>query len=504
MLRHIGSIAIAAAIPLLAGVSWHAMATGAAGREDLAEILRPPQSFDTPEPGEESPGGAATSRKSVDNSNAFSNSSGNLEFTREFDFKIGNAVFRKLWVSAPSSTKSSDGLGPLFNARGCQNCHLKDGRGHPPAANWPEEDAMSLLMRLSIPPRTEEERKAIADGRIKSVDDPVYGGQLQTLSVQGHEAEGKIHIDYTDEPVTLAGDRIVTLRHPHYSIEHLGYGPLAPGAMLSPRVAPAMIGLGLLELVPEAQILANADPDDKNGDGITGRPQRVWSAEEQRVMLGRFGHKAGAPSVSQQSADAFAGDIGISTPLVPRPSGDCTPAQPLCLNAPNGEDAAAGTPEVDDKLFRLVSFYSRNLAVPARRNPADSAILAGKAAFHTAGCAACHQPKFVTGPSQDQPHLGGQLIWPYTDLLLHDMGPGLADNRPEGFADGQEWRTAPLWGIGLTQMVSGQALFLHDGRARSIEEAILWHGGEAQAARDAFAALPEADRERLIAFVNSL
>jgi CxxC motif-containing protein (DUF1111 family) len=500
----LGAVAIAVAVPLLAGASWQAVATGATERADLADILRPPLRFDMVEPGEESPGGAATSRKSTDNANAFSQSSGNLDFKREFDFKIGNAVFRKLWVSAPASTKSSDGLGPLFNARGCQNCHLKDGRGHPPAANWPEEDATSFLMRFSIPPQTEEQRMSIAEGRLRSVDDPVYGGQLQPLSIQGHEAEGKIHIDYAEEPVTLAGGKTVNLRRPHYRIERLAYGPLADQIMLSPRVAPQMIGLGLLELVPEDQILAHADPDDKDGDGISGRPQHVWSEEQRRIMLGRFGHKAGAPTVSQQSADAFAGDIGISTSLVPRPSGDCTLAQPLCLNAPNGGDPAAGTPEVEDKLFKLVAFYSRNLAVPARRNSADPNILAGKAVFHASGCAGCHQPKFVTGSSADQPHLSAQLIWPYTDLLLHDMGEGLADDRPEGQADGREWRTAPLWGIGLTQIVNGHTLFLHDGRARGIEEAIMWHGGEAQAARDAFAALPEADREKLIAFVNSL
>ena len=499
-----GAAAIAIAVPLLAGASWQVVATGATERADIADVLRPPPRFDVVEPGEERPGGAATSKKSADNANAFSQSSGNLDFKREFDFKIGNAVFRKLWVSAPASTKSSDGLGPLFNSRGCQNCHLKDGRGHPPAANWPEEDAISFLIRLSIPPQTEEQRMSVAEGRLKSVDDPVYGGQLQPLSIQGHQAEGKIHIDYAEEPVTLAGGKTVKLRKPHYRIEHLAYGPLDPQIMLSPRIAPQMIGLGLLELVPEDQILAHADPDDKDGDGISGRAQRVWSQERQRIALGRFGHKAGAPSVSQQSADAFAGDIGISTPLVPRPSGDCTAAQPLCLNAPNGGDPASGTPEVEDKLFKLVAFYSRNLAVPARRNPADPDVLAGKSSFHAAGCAGCHQPKFVTGPSDDQPHLSAQLIWPYSDVLLHDMGEGLADERPEGLADGREWRTAPLWGIGLTQIVNGHTLYLHDGRARSIEEAIMWHGGEAQAARDAFAALPEADREKLIAFVNSL
>jgi CxxC motif-containing protein (DUF1111 family) len=467
-------------------------------------LIAPAARFDAPEPGEENPGGAATSRSTTTNANAFSHSSGNLEFKKEFDFKIGNAVFRKQWVSAPSSTKSSDGLGPLYNARACQNCHLKDGRGHPPTANWPEEDAVSFLMRLSIPPQTEEDKRLIAEGRIKSVDDPVYGGQLQTLSIQGQEAEGKIRIDYTDVPVELAGGEIVHLRKPQYKIEHLGYGPLHPGIMLSPRVAPQMIGLGLIELVPEEQILQYADPDDRNGDGISGKAQRVWSIEENRVMLGRFGHKAGAPSLSQQAAMAFNGDIGISSPLIPRDAGDCTPKQPLCLNAPHGSDPATGEPEIGERLFSLVSFYSRNLAVPARRSPGDPAVLKGKSLFYSAGCTSCHRPKLMTGSSEDQPHLAHQLIWPYTDVLLHDMGEGLADGAPEGLADGREWRTAPLWGIGLTQIVNGEANFLHDGRARTLTEAVLWHGGEAQRARDAFAALTPDDRAALIAFLNSL
>jgi CxxC motif-containing protein (DUF1111 family) len=265
-----------------------------------------------------------------------------------------------------------------------------------------------------------------------------------------------------------------------------------------------MIGLGLVELVPEAQILEYADPDDKDGDGISGKAQRVWSLEEDRVMLGRFGYKGGAPSLSQQAAMAFNGDIGISSPLIPHDAGDCTSKEPVCLGAPQGSDPATGEPEVGEKLFKLVSFYTRNLAVPARRTPGDPQILKGKSLFYGAGCASCHRPKFMTGLSEEQPHLAHQLIWPYADFLLHDMGEGLADNAPEGLADGREWRTAPLWGIGLTQIVNGKANFLHDGRARTLTEAVLWHGGEAQKARDAFAGFTPEDRAALLAFLNSL
>ncbi len=474
--------------------------------DEIAERIRPTQDFSKPEPGEPLPGGAATSRKSVNHRNAFSHSSGNMSFRAELDFKLGNAIFKKAWVSAPASTKASDGLGPLFNARSCQRCHLKDGRGHPPAGNWPEDDAVSMFLRLSIPPRDAAERELLASRKANVIAEPTYGGQLQDLAIQGHAAEGKMHITYEETPVTLAGGEVVRLRKPSYRVETLGYGPLHPKVMLSPRVAPQMIGLGLLEAIPEAQILMAADPDDANKDGISGRPNRVWSVEHDKVMLGRFGLKAGAPTVAQQSAGAFEGDIGISNPLAPRASGDCTEKQSRCLEAPNGNTDRDGGLEAGKKFLDLVVFYARNLAVPRRRAPGDPEVLAGKRLFYDIGCTACHRPKFVTGPAPGPggKHLEGQLIWPYTDLLLHDMGEGLADNRPEGVANGREWRTAPLWGIGLTPIVNGHSNYLHDGRARNLTEAILWHGGEAQAARDAFAALPKEDRARLLAFVKSL
>ncbi|WP_255448582.1 di-heme oxidoredictase family protein [Telmatospirillum sp. J64-1] len=467
----------------------------------LAPALALDLDFSAPEPGEEMQGGATTHAKLL-NRDAFSHPSANMSFAKEMDFKIGNGFFRRLWVTAPSSTKAADGLGPLFNARGCQNCHLKDGRGKPPASN--DEDAVSMFLRLSIPPQNEEQRALLESRRVNVIPEPVYGGQLQNFSLAGHVAEGRMVIEYEEIPVELSEGEQASLRKPAYSIANLGYGEMHPEVMISPRIAPPMIGLGLLEAIPEEAILALADPDDADGDGISGKPQRVWSLEEDRVMLGRFGWKAGTPSVAQQSAEAFAGDMGLSTPLVPLNSGDCTPAQQACLDAPHGGDPQYDGYEVPQEVLDLVSFYARNLALPPRRDVADPQVLHGKRVFHESGCAACHTPSHVTAVLPDRPEQSGQKIWPYTDLLLHDMGEGLADNRPEGAASGSEWRTAPLWGIGLTETVNGHTYLLHDGRARDVLEAVLWHGGEAQAARDRVIAMPKADRDALLRFLNSL
>lgn len=481
----------------------------------IAKVTAPPRGFEAPEPFEASPGGGATSRRLPD-ANAFSHSSTGLDFADELDFKVGNGVFRKLWVSSPSSTEASDGLGPLFNSRACQNCHLKDGRGHPPLA---DEPATALFLRLSVPagppgasgltppsassdakePGLEPQLAARIEGWIVTGPDPVYGGQFQTASVAGVPAEGRLDVTYAEETVELAGGETARLRRPSYEAADLAYGPLAPDVMISPRVAPQMIGMGLIEAIPAADILANADPQDADGDGISGRPSIVWSEAAGRPVLGRFGHKAGKPTVRAQSAAAFSGDIGISTMPHPDGWGDCTPAQAPCRAAPIG-----GEPEADDTVLDLVTFYSRHLAVPARRGLDDLEVLRGKETFHALGCPACHQPKFVTARLEDDPALSFQLIWPYSDFLLHDMGEGLADHRPEGVVTGTEWRTAPLWGIGLTRTVTGQESFLHDGRARSLLEAVLWHGGEAQAARDGVVALEPADRRALIRFLESL
>ena len=465
----------------------------------IAKVLAPPVDFSKPEPFEAKPAGAATVRART-NADAFSDSSGNMSFARQSDFKLGNGLFTKTWVPAPSSTRASDGLGPLYNASGCQNCHLKDGRGHPP--DGPDASRLSMFLRLSIPGGA---APAEIEGYLATMPEPVYGGQLQDLASEGHPAEGKMQIAYAELPVTLADGTVVSLRQPTYSVSDLGYGPMDPAVMLSPRVAPQMIGLGLLEAIPAADILARQDPGDADGDGISGRAQIVLSVEYGVPMLGRFGLKGGAPTVKEQSAGAFSGDMGLSTPLHPDPWGDCSAAESACRSAPDGQepDARDGL-EVDRQSLDLVTFYARNLGVPERRDLADPTVLRGKEVFYDTGCAACHSPKFVTNRLKDQPEQSFQLIWPYTDLLLHDMGPGLADNRPEGRASGSEWKTPPLWGIGLTAQVSGRSEFLHDGRARNLLEAILWHGGEAQAARDRVVTLPTVDRDAIIAFLGSL
>lgn len=472
----------------------------------IERVTAPTNDFTQAEKFEAKPAGAATVRLR-DDADAFSLPSGNISFEDELDFKVGNGLFRKLWVSSPSSTLASDGLGPLYNARGCQNCHLKDGRGHPPE---PEKSGGSMFLRLSVPADDEAAKTEIEKYLAQSDHDyiptrphPVYGEQLQDLSVQGIPAEGRMKITYNETEIALSGGKVVHLRKPHYQIENPAYGPIGGDVMLSPRIAPQMIGLGLLEAVPAEDIIAAADPDDRDGDGISGRAQITYSTRFNMPMLGRFGWKAGMPTIEEQSAAAFAGDIGISNPLHPDPWGECTKSQIDCRKAPHGDKDARGT-EIDEEGLDLVTFYSRNLGVPERRDVDAPEVLRGKEIFYEIGCADCHRPKFVTHRLKDRAEQSFQLIWPYSDMLLHDMGEGLADHRPEGLANGREWRTAPLWGIGLTPQVNGHSNYLHDGRARSLLEAILWHEGEAQPARDRVITLTPQDRAALIRFIESL
>jgi len=454
-------------------------------------------------PGEALPGGSTTHHKPL-NSNAFSHSSANMSFENQLDFRLGNGIFKKIWVPTPSSTTASDGLGPLYNARACQRCHLNDGRGHPPEANWPEDNAISMFLRLSIPPQNDAQRQLLDSGKVGVIPEPTYGGQLQDMAINGLAGEGRMVISYQETTVSLADGTQVALRKPEYSISDLNYGPLHPQTQLSPRIAPPMIGLGLLEAIPASAIDALADPEDSNNDGISGRANRVWNQFTQRQELGRFGWKAGNPSLIQQAVSAFNNDMGISSPYNPTATGDCTAKQPDCLKQPNGNTALQDNAEASEVMVKLVEFYSRNLAPPARPDFDKPQVLKGKAIFHQSGCASCHQPSFTTAARADMPEQSEQLIWPYSDLLLHNMGPGLADNRPEFLASGSEWRTPPLWGIGLTQTVNGHTYFLHDGRARNLLEAILWHDGEARAAREHVIHLPTAERDALISFLESL
>ena len=417
--------------------------------------------------------------------NAFSLSARNLTNAERRQFEVGDSFFEQNWVAAPASTAARDGLGPTFNAPSCSSCHALDGRARPPAG--PEDTAPGLLIRLSVP-------GALADGRAPG--DPRYGTQLQDRALPSIPVEGRVAIRYEEIHGAYADGEPYTLLAPRYELEDLAFGPLHPDARLSPRVGPAVIGLGLLEAIPEPAIRALADPDDRDGDGISGRPNEVWDVRRGAMALGRFGWKANVPTVEQQVAAAFHGDVGITSTLFP--DENCPPVQTDCRAALHG-----GVPEVPDERLLKVVFYTRTLAVPAMRDVDDPEVRAGARAFLQAGCAKCHAPTFTTG-EHAIPALSHQVIYPYTDLLLHDMGEGLADGRPDFQATGREWRTPPLWGIGLVPTVNRHTRFLHDGRARNLAEAILWHEGEGAAAREAFRTMPRAARAALLRFLESL
>ncbi len=447
--------------------------------------------------------GAISAAYSLDNK-AFSQPSKYMPQNKKMDFLLGKAMFKKIWVSAPASTQSSDGLGPLYNARSCLGCHPRNGRGRPPKKG---ETATSLFLQLSIAAKTKKQKALLSLGKADHIPDPVYGSQLQNRAVQGHDGEGQLHIEYQPVSVDMGGGEKVTLRKPLYRITGWKYGAPHKDLQISPRLAPQMIGLGLLEAISAQDIISHADPLDKDRNGISGKARKVWSTEKQKFMLGRFGWKASTPSVLEQSSKALHSDIGISNPIFRTHYGDCTKMQAKCQNAPHGNIGWGGKLEIGKPLNDRLAFYTANLDVPPQRNITADQAIQGKALFTSLGCANCHRPSFRTaeaGKNSASPHLSGKTIYPYSDLLLHDMGPGLADGRPVHNATGSEWRTAPLWGIGLSKAVNGNSFFLHDGRARSLTEAILWHGGEAQHARDDFAALGKQDRARLLAFVNSL
>ncbi|PSU58455.1 thiol oxidoreductase [Photobacterium aphoticum] len=436
-------------------------------------------------------GGSTTVRKS--GPNAFSLPAANLPLSKRLDFSVGNSFFRNPWVEAPASTDARDGLGPLFNTNGCQNCHIKDGRGHPPQAG--DSNAVSTLVRLSIPAFTADQKQQVITSGV--LPDPIYGDQLQDFALPGAKPEGQIAIAYQDVPVTLADGLVVTLRQPTLTISELNYGELHPQVQTSLRVAPPMIGLGLLEQIPEDTLFALAKAQKAAGEGISGKVNQVWDVKQQTLAVGRFGWKAGQPTVMQQNAAAFNGDLGLTSAVFP--TENCTSHQSVCQAMPSG-----GEPEVSDNVLDFVEFYARHLAVPSRRHVNDPQVQRGEAVFADIGCQRCHQTHLVTAKNPALPALSQQVIHPYTDLLLHDMGEGLADHRDEFLANGREWRTAPLWGLGYTQEVNGHTFLLHDGRARNVLEAVLWHGGEAQASRDKVVGLSTSDRDALLAFLNSL
>ena len=466
----------------------------------INKVVQITSDFSISENFENKPGGSSTTfTKNL--KNAFSQNSRNISFEQEMDFKLGNALFRKLWVSSPSSTLATDGLGPLYNARSCQRCHLKDGRGHPPENN--SDNTTSLILRAAIPLEKSIKTSKI-ESYLSSIPDPVYGKQIQDFSIAGIPSEARIHISYDEFKVNLSDNEEVWLRKPSYDLTNLSYGDLDQRTKLSPRVANQMIGLGLLNAIPSEDILAWADPDDVNSDGISGRPNIVLSKVFGSEMLGRFGHKSSQPTLIDQIVSALETDMGISSSSALEGFGDCTIYQESCRKAPNGNTLVHNKAEISDTGLDLLHFYSSNLAVPVRRSANNYSVLKGKEIFYEVGCTSCHRPKFVTHRLEDKNPQSFQLIWPYTDLLLHDLGEGLSDDVSEGFATGREWRTAPLWGIGHTLNVSGHTKFLHDGRARSLLEAILWHDGEARKSKIKVVNMPKSDRDALLKFLESL
>lgn len=451
----------------------------------------------------------------ITSSESYSKPSSNITASRKGNFFIGNAFFKQPWVVAPASTDSRDGLGALFNVAACQSCHIKDGRGHAPQNA--DDDADSLLIRLAMPASTEQQRMALKNSETEKVIHPVYGGQLQDRGVQGVPAEAKVAVSWTEVPMTFADGHVINLRRPNFQLKNPGYGPFDPELMVSPRVALPMIGLGLLEYIPDAAIKGQADSNDEDKDGISGKYNWVIDPETGEKSLGRFGWKAGQTRLITQNMSAFNEDMGLTSRI--RPVESCTKNQPECLNAPTGADDQGdgkSPVEVSDEVAKFVEFYTQNLAVPNRRNADDKLVLAGKKRFYDIGCQSCHTPRYqLPKGNDDKLEQQGQIIYPYTDLLLHDMGDDLADRTIAGklpakdaqveyLATSYEWRTPALWGIGLAQTVDPQATFLHDGRARTLMEAVLWHGGEAESQKQQVLQLDKQGRTELEAFLNSL
>ena len=429
--------------------------------------------------------GGATTRH-AESRISFSFPAPNLSAAERRRFEIGDSFFTKNWVTAPASTDARDGLGPTFNAQACSSCHVLDGRGAPPDPDG-RAARLGLLLRISVPGVTATGAPA---------DHPVYGSQLEDRAILGVPAEGRVAVTTETIRGRYADGSAYELTKPTYRVADPAFRPLGDDTLISPRLAPQVIGVGLLEAVPADVLLAAADPNDADGDDISGRPNMVWDVRAGARVVGRFGWKANVATVEQQVAGAFHGDIGITSSL--HPDENCPGDQALCAAAIDG-----GSPELTDDRLAAVTFYGRTLAVPAMRAVDDDAVQEGSRLFAEFGCTACHTPTLTTGES-DIAALSDQEIHPYTDLLLHDMGPGLADGRPDFAATGREWRTPPLWGLGVVDEVNGERFLLHDGRATTFAEAIPWHGGEGAAAAEAFRTAPAEDRDRLVSFLEAL
>lgn len=412
-------------------------------------------------------------------SNAFSSPAANLSGSR-LDFHLdGDFQFETVFVTAPATVNS--GVGPIFNNSSCIGCHPKDGRSAFPS----DINALSgFFFRASMP--------GLGDNNAP-IPVPGFGEQIQNQAIFGYQPEAKFQVSYSPLVEIFADGTKVTLQKPNYSLTDT-YIPFPSEAVISPRLASPVFGLGLLEAIPEYYILQNEDVNDLDGDGISGKANYVYDHLSEETKLGRFGWKANTATVMEQCAGAYVHDMGVTNPLFPFETG---------FGQSNGDDGLEDDAEISQDLLDEITFYCQTLGVPAPRNINDDAVKRGAALFNELQCAKCHIPKMISG---DFPvaAVANQTFFPYTDMLLHDMGEGLADNRPDFLANGREWRTKALWGIGLTQVVNGHTNFLHDGRAKNITEAILWHGGEAENAKNNFKNLSASQRNDLLKFMNSL
>lgn len=424
---------------------------------------------------------------------AYSEPAAVLDARQRQSFFVGRNVFHRQWASIVS-LNGDWGLGPTFIADRCSACHANTGRGKPPEAGG---QLLSLLVRVSVPGR---------DAHGGPLPHPAYGDQLQNRALDGSSvdlahggrpvpAEAALYLDWETRIVELADGTQVELRAPRLRIEQLNFGPLGETAMTSLRIAPPVFGLGFLEAVPEDALLAIARA--QKAQGYNGRVNRVWDPVSSKEVPGRFGWKANQPSLKMQVATAAIGDMGLSSRHFP--DQNCPPVQEICARHLPGN-----FPEIINHEIDALETWMQGLAVPARRNMGEPQVRRGEAVFVQAQCAVCHVPELTTGPFAPMKQLSNRSFRAFTDLLLHDMGEGLADGRPDYAAGPRDWRTPPLWGLGLSQTVSGSTALLHDGRARNVAEAILWHGGEAAAAREAFRAMPKDDREALVRFVESI
>jgi CxxC motif-containing protein (DUF1111 family) len=437
---------------------------------------------------------AGTFTIAVFDEKAFSEPITVLSYKQHQKFMRGRHHFNQRWVVFPG-LGGDWGLGPTFITDRCSGCHIGGGRG--PAPKTPEEQLMAVLVRISIPGLDEH-------GGPKP--HPNYGDQIQNQGLMGQNKdstflgervrqEADVYIDWENVEASFEDGEKIVLRKPKLRIENLNFGPLGSEVMYSLRLAQPVFGLGLLEAIPESDILAMAE--QQKAEGFNGRPNYVWDGLNEKVSLGRFGWKANQPSIKQQIAAAFHGDIGVTSSL--NMEENCPPVQEDCAAQPPGNN-----PELIDINWDELVFWTQALAVPARRNVTDADFLRGEKLFSEAKCAVCHVPELKATKIDALPQTDGQLIRAYTDMLLHDMGEELADNRPEFKAGGRDWRTQPLWGIGLSETVSGPPALMHDGRARTVAEAIMWHGGEAKVSRDAFRRMRKADRDALVKFVESI